>query len=110
MIEDLEYNIIEVQREVVAELRLLAKYNMENRIIIANCGAIRALIALLHSSDLKTQENVVTALLNLSINENKNEIVVVGAVDPLINWLLNRSNRLVLVLYIDEFIIAESPK
>jgi hypothetical protein len=70
-IEDLESNIIEVQRATVAELRLLAKNNMENRIIIENCGAIGPLIALLHYSDLKTQENVVTALLNLSINDNK---------------------------------------
>ena len=92
MIEDLESNIIEVQRAVAAELRLLAKYNMENRIIIANCGAIRPLIALLHSSDLKTQENAVTALLNLSLNDNnKIEIAIAGAIDPLI-YVLKTGN------------------
>lgn len=92
MIEDLESNSIEVQRAAAAELRLLAKYNMENRIIVANCGAIRPLIALLHSSDLKTQENAVTALLNLSINDNnKNEIALAGAIDPLI-YVLKAGN------------------
>ena len=56
MIEYLEsINIIEVQRGAAAESRLLAKYNMENKIIIAYCRAIRPLIALLHSSNLKTQ-------------------------------------------------------
>lgn len=92
MIDDLESNIVEVQRGAAAELRLLAKYNMENRIIIANCGAIRPLIALLHSSDMKTQENAVTALLNLSINDNnKNEIAIAGAIDPLI-YVLKTGN------------------
>ena len=38
MIEDLESNTIEVQIEAAIELHLLAKYNMENKIIIANCG------------------------------------------------------------------------
>jgi hypothetical protein len=91
-IEDLESNIIEVQRATATELRLLAKYNMENRIIIANCGAIGPLIALLHYSDLKTQENVVTALLNLSINDNKkNEIAIVGDIDSLI-YVLKTGN------------------
>ena len=56
MIEYLEsINIIEVRRGAAADSRLLAKYNMENKIIIENCGVIRPLIALLHSSNLKTQ-------------------------------------------------------
>uniref|UniRef100_A0A0C9S3F4 RING-type E3 ubiquitin transferase n=1 Tax=Wollemia nobilis TaxID=56998 RepID=A0A0C9S3F4_9CONI len=85
LVDDLQSNIIEVQRAAAAELRLLAKYNMENRIIIANCRAIRPLVALLHCSDFETQENAVTALLNLSINDNnKIDIVAAGAIDPLI--------------------------
>ena len=56
MIEYLEsINIIEVRRGSAAESCLLAKYNMENIIIIENCGVIKPLIALLHSSDLKSQ-------------------------------------------------------
>ncbi|KAH9287834.1 hypothetical protein KI387_031951, partial [Taxus chinensis] len=85
LVDDLQSNVIEVQRAAAADLRLLAKYNMENRIIIASCRATRPLVALLHCSDMETQENAVTALLNLSINDNnKVEIVAAGAIDPLI--------------------------
>eukprot|EP00249_Psilotum_nudum_P018116 c26645_g1_i1 orf=477-2975(+) len=88
LVEDLKSLSIEEQRNAAAELRLLAKYNMENRIIIAECGAIGPLVTLLHSTDPKTQENAVTALLNLSINDNnKNEIAAAGAIDPLVNVL-----------------------
>eukprot|EP01018_Ginkgo_biloba_P006656 Gb_37109 [translate_table: standard] len=88
LVEDLQSNSVDIQRAAAEELRLLAKFNMENRITIANCGATKPLVALLGSSDLRTQENAVTALLNLSINDNnKNEIAAAGAIDPLINVL-----------------------
>ncbi|KAH9304652.1 hypothetical protein KI387_009056, partial [Taxus chinensis] len=88
LVEDLQSDSAEIQRAAAGELRLLAKYNMENRITIANCGATRHLVGMLSSLDLKTQENAVTALLNLSINDNnKNEIAAAGAIDPLINVL-----------------------
>lgn len=87
-VEDLQSSDIDVQRQAAAELRLLAKHNMENRITIANSGAIKPLVALLKSSDPKTQENAVTALLNLSINDNnKAEIAHAGAIGPLVNVL-----------------------
>ncbi|CAA6675145.1 unnamed protein product [Spirodela intermedia] len=84
LIEDLKSDSTEMQRSATHELRLLAKHNMENRIIIANCGAIIHLVGLLHSTDSKTQENAVTALLNLSINDN-NKIAIANAdaIDPL---------------------------
>uniref|UniRef100_A0A0D6QZF7 RING-type E3 ubiquitin transferase n=1 Tax=Araucaria cunninghamii TaxID=56994 RepID=A0A0D6QZF7_ARACU len=88
LVDDLQSDSVDIQRAAAGELRLLAKHNMENRITIANCGATRHLVALLSSSDLRTQENAVTALLNLSINDNnKNEIAAAGAIDPLINVL-----------------------
>ncbi|XP_057862242.2 U-box domain-containing protein 4 [Cryptomeria japonica] len=88
LVEDLQSDSFEIQREAAGELRLLAKYNMENRITIANCGATRHLVRLLSSLDSKTQENAVTALLNLSINDNnKTEIAAAGAIEPLINVL-----------------------
>ncbi|KAG6552763.1 hypothetical protein Mapa_005711 [Marchantia paleacea] len=88
LVLDLHSEDVDVQRHAAAELRLLAKYNMENRIIIANAGAIKPLVSLLKSSDAKTQENAVTALLNLSINDNnKSEIASAGAIDPLVNVL-----------------------
>lgn len=88
LVEDLLSDSVEIQRAAAGELRILAKCNMENRIIIANCGATRPLVALLSSPDSETQEVAVTALLNLSINDNnKNEIAAAGAIEPLINVL-----------------------
>ena len=88
LIEDLGNESTELQRNATHELRLLAKHNMENRIVIANCGAIPPLVNLLLSADPKTQENAVTALLNLSINDNnKIAIANAGAIDPLIQVL-----------------------
>ncbi|KAJ0962726.1 hypothetical protein J5N97_027848 [Dioscorea zingiberensis] len=88
LIDDLNSDSIETQRAATAGIRLLAKHNMENRIVIANCGAISLLVGLLHSTDQKTQENAVTALLNLSINDNnKTAIANADAIDPLIHVL-----------------------
>jgi hypothetical protein len=74
-----------LQRNAAAELRLLAKHKMENRMMIARAGAVRPLVCLLHSTDPQTQEAAVTALLNLSLcDDNKMEITRAGAIKPLI--------------------------
>ncbi|KAK1260579.1 U-box domain-containing protein 4 [Acorus gramineus] len=88
LVEELQSSSVETKREATGELRSLARHTMENRIIIANCGAISHLVELLHSMDLKTQENAVTALLNLSINDNnKTAIANADAIEPLIHVL-----------------------
>ncbi|KAK6258609.1 Armadillo - like 3 [Theobroma cacao] len=88
LVEDLKNTSVDTQRDATSELRLLAKHNMDNRVIIANCGAISLLVDLLHSPDTKTQENAVTALLNLSINDNnKSAIANADAIKPLIHVL-----------------------
>ncbi|KAF5961189.1 hypothetical protein HYC85_002398 [Camellia sinensis] len=88
LVEDLKTNSLDAQRDATAELRLLAKHNMDNRIVIASCGAIGLLVNLLHSNDTKIQENAVTALLNLSINDNnKAAIANAEAIEPLIHVL-----------------------
>lgn len=88
LVEDLKSSSLEAQRTATSELRLLAKHNMDNRIVIANCGAISLLVYLLRSSDTKIQENAVTALLNLSINDNnKTAIANADAIHPLIHVL-----------------------
>ncbi|KAK8673948.1 hypothetical protein V6N13_112257 [Hibiscus sabdariffa] len=88
LVEDLKSTSVDNQREATAQLRLLAKHNMDNRIIIANCGSITLLVDLLRSPDTKTQENAVTALLNLSINDNnKTAIADANAIEPLIHVL-----------------------
>ncbi|KAF9605653.1 hypothetical protein IFM89_017996 [Coptis chinensis] len=88
LVEDLKVQCSDTQTTAAAELRLLAKHNMDNRLIIAHCGAIPPLISLLYSVKKLTQEHAVTTLLNLSINENnKNMIAEAGAIEPLIHVL-----------------------
>lgn len=75
----------DTQATCAYELRLLSKNNTENRILIAKLGAIHPLISLLHSKCTDVQENAVTALLNLSINNgNKGLIAEAGALQSLI--------------------------
>jgi hypothetical protein len=59
------------QRAAAGELRLLAKRSDDNRICIAKAGAIHLFVKLLRTSDLRTQEHAVRALLNFSINDTK---------------------------------------
>ncbi|XP_059660346.1 U-box domain-containing protein 3 [Cornus florida] len=88
LVEDLKSHSNETQTSAAAELRFLAKHNMENRAIIGRCGAIAPLLSLLYSEVKLTQEHAVTALLNLSINENiKAMIAEEGAIEPLIHVL-----------------------
>ncbi|KAL3844444.1 hypothetical protein ACJIZ3_001847 [Penstemon smallii] len=87
-VEDLKNGSLDVQRKATSEIRLLAKHNMDNRIIISHCGAISLLVGLLRSTDSTVQEDAVTALLNLSINDNnKMAIANAGAIEPLIHVL-----------------------
>ncbi|MCO5551506.1 hypothetical protein L7F22_005010 [Adiantum nelumboides] len=88
LVRNLQSTSLDVQRNAATELRLLAKFNVENRIIIADSGAIPPIISLLHSTDPQIQENAVTALLNLSINNNnKSEIAAANAIGPLVHVL-----------------------
>lgn len=94
LVEDLSSTSLDEVRNATGELRLLARHNMDNRIVIANCGAISLLIGLLRSTDEKVQENAVTALLNLSINDNnKTAIANADAIEPLIHVLETGSSE-----------------
>nr|XP_043635653.1 U-box domain-containing protein 13-like [Erigeron canadensis] len=76
------------QRTAAGEIRLLAKRNADNRVAIAEAGAIPLLTHLLIAPDSRTQEHAVTALLNLSICEdNKGSIVSSGAVPGIVQVL-----------------------
>lgn len=78
------------QRAAAGELRLLAKRNADNRVCIADNGAIPILVELLSSKDNRTQEHAVTTLLNLSINEDNKQIIVnVGAIPEIVDVLKN---------------------
>ncbi|XP_022730634.1 U-box domain-containing protein 13-like [Durio zibethinus] len=75
----------EDQRTAAGEIRLLAKRNADNRVAIAEAGAIPLLMSLLSTPDSRTQEHAVTALLNLSIcEENKGSIISSGAVPGIV--------------------------
>ncbi|CAI9755311.1 unnamed protein product [Fraxinus pennsylvanica] len=88
LVEDLKNTSLDAQKNATAELRLLAKHDTDNRILIANSGAISLLVNLLRSTDSLVQENAVTALLNLSLNvKNKAAIANADAIEPLIHVL-----------------------
>ncbi|GLJ24433.1 hypothetical protein SUGI_0466560 [Cryptomeria japonica] len=85
LVENLQANSIEVQREAVAELRLISKNEPGSRTTITNYGAIRPLVEVLHSRDLTIQENAVTTLLNLSLIENNQTVIpAAGAINSLL--------------------------
>ncbi|PKA65409.1 U-box domain-containing protein 12 [Apostasia shenzhenica] len=88
LLQKLQSRVQEEQRAAAGELRLLAKRNADNRVCIAEAGAIPLLVELLSSPDPRTQEHAVTALLNLSINEsNKNIIVNSHAIPKIVEVL-----------------------
>lgn len=76
------------QRAATGEIRFLAKRNADNRVAIAEAGAIPLLVGLLSTFDSRTQEHAVTALLNLSIcDDNKGSIINSGAVPGIVHVL-----------------------
>ncbi|XP_020571672.1 protein spotted leaf 11-like [Phalaenopsis equestris] len=92
LIRKLSSPSIEDQRLAAGEIRLLAKRNADNRICIAEAGAIPVLVNLLSTADPRTQEHAVTALLNLSIYEdNKGIIMSSDAVPGIVHVLRNGS-------------------
>ncbi|KAL9143704.1 hypothetical protein ABFS82_14G251200 [Erythranthe guttata] len=88
LLSKLTSNSPEDRRSAAGEIRLLAKRNADNRVAIAEAGAIPLLVHLLSTPDSRTQEHAVTALLNLSICEdNKGTIVSSGAVPGVVHVL-----------------------
>ncbi|CAN8277027.1 unnamed protein product [Cochlearia groenlandica] len=90
LVEALSSTQLEKQRKSVKQMRLLARENPENRVLIANAGGIPLLVQLLSYPDSGIQENAVTTLLNLSIDEvNKKLISDEGAIPNIIEILQN---------------------
>ncbi|KAF5207521.1 Ring-type e3 ubiquitin transferase [Thalictrum thalictroides] len=88
IVHKLSSRSVEERRNAATEIRSLSKRSTDNRILIAGAGAIPILVNLLTSEDLKTQENVVTSILNLSIYENnKSLIILAGAVPSIVQVL-----------------------
>ncbi|PVH32881.1 hypothetical protein PAHAL_9G514000 [Panicum hallii] len=88
LLQKLSSQNLEDQRSAAGMLRQLAKRSAENRACIGDAGAIPILVSLLSTTDVSTQEHVVTALLNLSIyEENKARIITSGAVPGIVHVL-----------------------
>lgn len=88
LVRKLSSRSVEDRRAAVAEIRSLSKRSTDNRILIADAGAIPILVNLLTADDVMTQENAVTSILNLSIYEsNKGLIMLAGAVPSIVQVL-----------------------
>ncbi|KAI7741262.1 hypothetical protein M8C21_022870 [Ambrosia artemisiifolia] len=94
LVQDMSSSQLSTQSQAVEKIRMLSKENPENRILIANCGAIPPLVKLLHSANQKVKEHSVTALLNLSLDEaNKRLIAREGAIPAVIEVLQNGTDE-----------------
>ncbi|KAJ7277586.1 hypothetical protein O6H91_10G018700 [Diphasiastrum complanatum] len=92
LLQKLSGGRLDVQRAAAEELRLLAKRSADNRVCIAEAGAIPVLVDLLTVKDAGMQEHVVTALLNLSIRDhNKSLIVLSGGINRIVEVLQHGS-------------------
>lgn len=90
LVANLSSSQLEVQRKAVTKIRKLSKESPESRVLIANNGGIPPLVQLLSYPDSKIQEHAVTALLNLSIDEeNKILISKEEPIAPIIEILQN---------------------
>ncbi|KAJ4867628.1 U-box domain-containing protein 10 [Raphanus sativus] len=88
LVRKLSSRSIQDRRTALSEIRSLSKRNTDNRILIAEAGAIPVLVNLLTSEDVETQEKAVTCVLNLSIYEsNKELIMLAGAVTSIVQVL-----------------------
>ncbi|KAL3510621.1 hypothetical protein ACH5RR_030022 [Cinchona calisaya] len=88
LVHKLSSRSVEERRAAVAEIRSLSKRSTDNRILLAEAGAIPVLINLLNCEDAQTQEHAVTSILNLSIFENnKGLIMLAGAIPSIVQIL-----------------------
>lgn len=88
LVRKLSSRSIEERRAAVSEIRSLSKRSTDNRILIAEAGAIPILVNLLTAEDVQIQENAVTSILNLSIfDNNKGLIMLAGAIPSIVQVL-----------------------
>ncbi|KAF3432204.1 hypothetical protein FNV43_RR26943 [Rhamnella rubrinervis] len=88
LVRKLSSQSIDERRAAATEIRSLSKRSTDNRILIAEAGAIPILVNLLMTDDVLTQENAVTSILNLSIFENnKGLIMLAGAIPSIVQVL-----------------------
>ncbi|KAJ7297748.1 hypothetical protein O6H91_Y038900 [Diphasiastrum complanatum] len=79
---------LQMRRDAIKDVRVLAKESKDTRTCIAEQGAIAHILPLLSCRDAQIEENAVVALLNLSVDdENKVGLVAEGAVDAVVHAL-----------------------
>ncbi|KAM0015127.1 putative U box domain, armadillo-like helical, Zinc finger, RING/FYVE/PHD-type [Helianthus debilis subsp. tardiflorus] len=88
LIRNLSSVSIQERRSALTKIRSLSKRSTDNRILLAESGAIPVLVRLLTSEDNFTQENAVTSILNLSIYENNKELIMLANAVPSVVQLL----------------------
>ncbi|CAM8957142.1 unnamed protein product [Rhodiola kirilowii] len=88
LVRKLSSRNIEQRRNAAAEVRSLSKRSTDNRILLAEAGAIPFLVHLLMEENELTQENAVTSILNLSIFENNKELIMLAGAVPSIVQVL----------------------
>ncbi|PIN25997.1 Ubiquitin--protein ligase [Handroanthus impetiginosus] len=76
LVRKLSSRSLEERRAAVAEIRSLSKRSTDNRILLAEAGAIPILVNLLTSDDAQIQDNAVTSILNLSIYDSNKELIM----------------------------------
>ncbi|CAA0827733.1 U-box domain-containing protein 15 [Striga hermonthica] len=88
LIQNLYTSDTEMKKEVIVRIRVLSKEFPDSRTLIASAGGLPPLVSLLSYSDPETQQHIVTALLNLSLDEaNKKLIAREGAIPAIIQVL-----------------------
>ncbi|KAL0422985.1 UNVERIFIED_CONTAM: U-box domain-containing protein 15 [Sesamum latifolium] len=88
LIQNLYSSHINVQGDAIVRIRMLSKESPDSRVLIANSGGIPPLVYLLSCTDSESQQHIVTALLNLSLDEaNKRLIAREGAIPAIIQVL-----------------------
>ncbi|KAK6134268.1 hypothetical protein DH2020_032004 [Rehmannia glutinosa] len=88
LVRKLSSRSIEERRNAVSEIRSLSKRSTDNRILLAEAGAIPILVNLLTSDDAQIQDNTVTCILNLSIYDNNKGLIMLANAIPSIVQIL----------------------
>ncbi|KAL8463572.1 hypothetical protein ACS0TY_034287 [Phlomoides rotata] len=79
-------------RAAISEIRSLSKRSTDNRVLLAEAGAIPIIVNLLTSDDAQIQENAITSILNLSIyDDNRGLIMLANAIPSIVQVLKNGS-------------------
>ncbi|KAG8382788.1 hypothetical protein BUALT_Bualt05G0113700 [Buddleja alternifolia] len=88
LVRKLSSRSLDERRAAVAEIRSLSKRSTDNRILLAEAGAIPTLVNLLTSEDTQIQDNAVTSILNLSIFDNNKGLIMLANAIPSIVQVL----------------------